>query len=267
VPGHLTVASFNVHGGVDGWGRPFDVVAACRRLDADVIVLEEVWSPDQGQAVVAQVGADLGYRVTSVPMARARMFPVPRAAGHRWGPVLRTRPGVGMRVVPGRRGTEPGTGPTAAAGALGTVGIALLARPGCAPAEVIELGQQGGDSVRRFALQASVPVDGSSLIVTGTHMPHLRHGSPRRLRLLAGRLPRPETPAVLMGDMNLWGPPLTALLPGWSRAVRGRTWPSWRPLFQIDHVLVTTPVRVLHSEVVDVPGSDHLPIRATLSVR
>ena len=41
----LTIASYNIH-----WGRgpkrrghpPFDVVAACRRLDADVLVLQEI---------------------------------------------------------------------------------------------------------------------------------------------------------------------------------------------------------------------------------
>jgi hypothetical protein len=41
----LVVASFNVHGGVDGFGRPFDVIAACGELDADLVVLQESWSP------------------------------------------------------------------------------------------------------------------------------------------------------------------------------------------------------------------------------
>ncbi len=264
--GQLIVSSFNIHGGVDGWGRPFDVVGACRRLEADVLMLAEVWTPEHGSAMVDRLAAELGYRVTHVPMAPARIFPVPSAAGQRWGPVLRTRSGVGMRVVPRRRRTGAPTGSSELPGALGTVGIALLVRSGSGAAEVIDLGRMGGDSVPRFAVQVPVPVDGGSLVVTGTHMSHLRNGSPRQLRLLARSLPSPDTPGVLMGDMNLWGPPLTALFPGWSRAVRGRTWPAWRPLFQIDHVLVTAAVRVLESEVVVVEGSDHLPVRATLSI-
>lgn len=261
------MASFNVHGGVDGWGRAFDVVAICRRLEADVLVLQEVWTPGGGEGVADQVAAELGYRATVVPMARAKMFPVPPRPGTKWGPVLRNHPGVGMQVLPPPQTPRVGTGHRYP-GTLGTSGIALLTRSafGDAPAEVIELGSQGGDPVRRVALQAGVLVDGERLVVTATHMSHLRHGSPRQLRLLGGRLPPRRQPAVLMGDMNLWGPPLSALFPGWSRAVRGRTWPSWRPVFQIDHVLVTAPVRVVESQVVELPGSDHLPVRAVLAL-
>ena len=45
----VTVASFNLH-----WGhrprsyKPYDLVAACRQLDADVLALQEVWRPDGG---------------------------------------------------------------------------------------------------------------------------------------------------------------------------------------------------------------------------
>ena len=44
--------------------------------------------------------------------------------------------------------------------------------------------------------------------------------------------------------MNLWGPPVRAFLPGWHRAVKGRTWPAWHPHSQIDHILVRGEVRV-----------------------
>jgi hypothetical protein len=42
----LTVANFNIHAGIDGWGRPYDFVSACRQIDADVLVLEETWTGD-----------------------------------------------------------------------------------------------------------------------------------------------------------------------------------------------------------------------------
>ena len=49
LPATLTLATFNVHMGVDGWGRPFDVVGECAPLDADVLVMQESWEPDDGE--------------------------------------------------------------------------------------------------------------------------------------------------------------------------------------------------------------------------
>ena len=63
------VASYNVHGGVDGFGRPFDVVGACRQVDADVLVLQETWSPDEGRSLAHRVGDTLGYHVEELAMA------------------------------------------------------------------------------------------------------------------------------------------------------------------------------------------------------
>ncbi len=109
-------------------------------------------------------------------------------------------------------------------------------------------------------------MDGRPLRVIGIHMSHLSHGSVLQLRVLHRLLATSPTPAVLAGDMNMWGPPLSALLPGWSRAVRGRTWPAWRPVAQLDHILVTRGVRRWGAgEVVPVIGSDHLPVRARVS--
>jgi len=260
----FSVASFNVHGGIDGWGRPFDVVDACRRLDADVLVLQETWSPlDEGggakEGLAEEVAASLGYRLTAVPVAPARRYPVPPDHGAGWGPLGGRRQALGLRVEVGGRG--PGT---RSLGRRGVVGIAVLTRLPVAGTDVLDLGRFGRDRVRRVALR--VTVGGPDVVVVGTHLPHIRHGSPVHVRRLQGLLPDTETPAVLMGDMNMWGPPLTAMLPGWSRAVRGRSWPAWRPLFQIDHILVTRVVRVMESGVVEIKGSDHLPVRAQLAV-
>jgi len=64
--------------------------------------------------------------------------------------------------------------------------------------------------------------------------------------------------------MNLWGPPLSLLLPGWRRAVRGRTWPAWRPHSQPDHIFVNEAVAVGGSSVVRAGNSDHRAVRAIL---
>ncbi len=256
MPASVSVASLNLHGGVDGWGRPFDAVEACRQVDADVLVLQEAFMPDSEPGLADQVASALGYRTTWLQMGRARRYPPPSEARADWGPVWRGRPGVGMRVIPGVR--DDGA-------QRGAVGIGLLSRLPTSEPAVIELGRMGGDPLRRLALRTELCAPGGGLIVVGTHLSHIRQGSPLLVRRLRRHLPPPDTAAVLLGDMNMWGPPLSALLPGWTRGVRGRSWPAWRPLFQIDHILVTRAVTVHSGEVLAPFGSDHRPVRAVLS--
>ena len=52
----FTVASWNVHAGIDGWGRIFDVSLAVADLDADFTVLLEAFEPDQGLAFMETLG-------------------------------------------------------------------------------------------------------------------------------------------------------------------------------------------------------------------
>ena len=61
------------------------------------------------------------------------------------------------------------------------------------------------------------------------------------------------------GTWNFWGPPVSALLPGWTRGLRGRTWPAHRPHSQIDHILVRG-ARFRRSWTVHTDASDHLPL-------
>ncbi len=88
-----------------------------------------------------------------------------------------------------------------------------------------------------------------------------------QLRRLRPQLPPPEQPTVIVGDFNLWGPAVAAMLPGWRRAVRGRTWPAHRPHSQIDHVLVRDDVDVVDATILGEVGSDHRPLRVTLRLR
>jgi endonuclease/exonuclease/phosphatase (EEP) superfamily protein YafD len=78
-------------------------------------------------------------------------------------------------------------------------------------------------------------------------------------------MPPSSVPAVLAGDMNMWGPPVTSYFPGWRRALRSRTWPAHRPHSQLDHVLVTSSVRVLDARVIPFTGSDHRPVVVRLA--
>jgi endonuclease/exonuclease/phosphatase family metal-dependent hydrolase len=302
----ITVASYNVHGGLDGWGRPFDVVEPCRQIDADVLVLQESWSPDVGRPLAHVLAAELGYTVIDMALARGRVLAPVSDAGSRWGPRVWERHSHGMRLNhgharaasqrPAQRRTE---GRRAERGAWG---IAVLSRLPVLRSRTLDLGQLRSDPARRGAIIADLDAGGIRLTMVGTHFAHLTQGSPihmRRLRRALGALagnghaeggpssshpgrapvpvepirtsPSPDdatpVPAVLAGDMNLWGPPLLALFPGWVRAVRGRTWPSWTwPVVQTDHILVTRAVRTVAGEVLRVGGSDHYPVKARLLI-
>jgi endonuclease/exonuclease/phosphatase family metal-dependent hydrolase len=255
-----------VHGGVDGWGRPFDVVAECAALDADVLVLQESWAPSEGgPSTAATVGDHLGYDVIEEGMARGRLFDPDPSADHRWGPRPR-HAHVSFRLDDPRSRRlnfdrlHPHFSP-------GTFGIAVLTRIPVSDRAVISLGQLKRDPARRLAITCTVPVGDEALTVVGTHMSHLLQRSPVQFRELRSLLPDPGVSAVaLAGDMNLWGPPLAALFPGWRRAVRGRTWPSFRPHSQLDHVLVTPSVSVIDARIAERSGSDHLPVRVSLGV-
>jgi endonuclease/exonuclease/phosphatase family metal-dependent hydrolase len=271
----VVVASYNVHGGVDGWGRPFDVVEACRVVGADVVVLQESWRADGEASVAERVACALGYVATELTFSRGRIIAPPVDGATGWGPPLWSRQHHGMRLDR-RRPARSGASRSHAQvrlGVRGTWGIAVLTRPAVTATRTIDLGQLPTDPARRGAVVVDLALEddgrAASLTVVGTHMAHLTQGSPRHVAQLR-RAIKDLVPgsAVLAGDMNLWGPPLSAALPGWSRAVRGRSWPTWssQPFAQTDHLLVTRAVRVVHGEVVRVSGSDHFPVRATIDI-
>ena len=282
----LVVASFNLHAGVDGWARPYDVVGACRRIDADVLVLEENWAPDNGRSLASIVADELGYDCTEVALARGRLrhpLAPPRADGgpasfgprRAWRRSQRVWPFSleGRRRAPGDCGEgAAAAGPPPHPAVEGSWGLALLSRLRCGESEVLEVAGLRRDRTRRAAVLTPV-VPGADrggeaavLLVAGTHLGHLHHGSLRQMRGLAADLSASRGPAVVLGDLNCWGPLVLAMMPGWRRAVRGRTWPARRPHSQVDHILVRGGVRVLHAEVLAPLGSDHRAVRARIAL-
>ena len=235
----LIVASFNIR-----WGRrprtnePFDVIKACRRLDADVLALQEVWRPDGEASIAEEVADSLGYEIHQTWTGRAVVEPKCRFVG--------------------RTGAAVGTGDW---------GQALLTRVAHGPVTEHRLDGFLFDPTDRAVMTADVAIDGTTLTVGASHFPHLEHISPLLRWRLRGVLPQPDQPAVLMGDFNMWRWVARFILPGWNDTVRGPTWPSRRPTFQIDHLFATPSVATTDAEVVPVGASDHLPIRARVSLR
>src|SRR6202044_3281563 len=229
----VTLASLNLHGGLTSHGEPFDVAGACHRLKADVITLQEAWRPEAEPDVVTSVAAALGAQVRHRGLARA---------------TSRARLGLG---------TDRGAG---------TWGLAVLSTLPVTGYQEIELGRAPGDRIGRAAqvLTLATP-GGAALRVVNTHLTH-RYSSPVQLALLVRRLATGSpVPTVIVGDLNM-PRPATVVARGYRPVVRGRTFPADRPLIQLDHMLLRGRVAALGAEVAGPLGSDHLPIRAQLSL-
>jgi endonuclease/exonuclease/phosphatase family metal-dependent hydrolase len=273
----LTVANFNMHAGVDGWGRPFDLIAVCRDLQSDVLVLEESWTsaedgaPDEvGQA--EQIAAALGYEAVTCALAEGRRARADPEATDKWMPPQGLRSGRNALFFDSER---PYSAPVSASSRFteaepGSWGIAVLTRRGLKVdgTRIVHLPRLQRDRVRRAAIVVDLTVEGLPISVIGTHMSHLQFGSHRHYAALKQRLRTEARPvAVLLGDMNLWGPPVRIFLPQWHRAVKGKTWPAGKPHSQIDHILVRGGIEIIRGEVCPDGGSDHRPVRAELALR
>ena len=79
----LTIVSFNAHAGLqprrDGRCTPYDLVEVLRGFDdADVIVLQESFIPDDEPAAVQKVAAELGAQLHELPLGRVKLDPWPQ---------------------------------------------------------------------------------------------------------------------------------------------------------------------------------------------
>ncbi len=228
----ITLASLNMHGGVDRHGTPYDVGAACHHLKGDIITLQEAWRPARQPDPVAAAADSLGVAARFHALAADTTL-------------------ARLRVGPD---TSPGSWGLAVLTALPVLGY-----------DVIDLGQSPGDAIRRGAQLVTVATPGGgTLRVANAHLTH-RFTSPVQLLWLVSRLAASDEPTVIVGDLNM---PRAATLVafGYRRVLRGRTFPAHRPLVELDHVLTGRGVTGTDGEVLSGVGSDHLPIRAQLSL-
>jgi endonuclease/exonuclease/phosphatase (EEP) superfamily protein YafD len=234
----LTIGSFNTHWGVRWHGERgrIDVVGTCLAMDADVVVLQESWRPSSGEVDADRLAAAMGATLHEIPL------------------LSDAHPNRPRRV-------QPPPGPP------GTSGLAVISRLPVLERRDIDLGHALGDDVlRRFGLVLTVDVCGIPVTVAGLHASHRLWGSLPQLRRLDRALAG-GPPSVIAGDCNMWGPPISMVLRGRRRAVRGRTWPSPRPHSQIDHVWIDDRLEAVEAQVLADAGSDHRPVRARLRVR
>ena len=234
MPDAVTVASINLHCGMGTRGQPFDVEAAILGLDAPVILLQETWSPASGAADPIESAAKaMGAQVLRAPMRRIADL--------------------------AHLGIQAPAGP-------GDLGIAILTTLPASDYEVMDLGHIPGDVASRVAQIITIDLPGGGAVrIGGTHLTH-RLASPAQLARLLLKLRSGVLPTVIAGDLNMpWQ--LARLAPGYSPAVRGRTWPAELPLLQLDHILAGPGARAVAGTVLPPAGSDHLPVRADISIR
>jgi endonuclease/exonuclease/phosphatase family metal-dependent hydrolase len=216
-------------------GPRFDAAAIVRGFDADVVVVPESWRDLSGIGMLDEL-VDDGYRIEVLPFVTFEFGKRDPSLGH---------PGEGVWE------------------------LALCSRLPITARWTIPIGSIRHDPASpRSALACTVDVNGTPVDIVGVHVSsRLWTLAPlRHLNALRPGLPARDRAAVVAGDCNFWGPGVVSVLPGWRRALRGRTWPSARPHSQIDHVLVRDNVSAVSGEVLPMTPSDHRPVRARLRV-
>jgi endonuclease/exonuclease/phosphatase family metal-dependent hydrolase len=208
-------------------------------LDADVVVVSETWRDDDGHAMLDPL-ARAGYRIEAIDFMYLK---------HR-------------RDRARARDAIP---------SIGMWQLAVCSRYPVTACRAVPIGHFPLDPVgTRHALVCSIDAGGTTVEVVGLHTSsrfYLGASLYHLLRLRRAIDDGAVRADVVAGDFNLWGPPVSAVFPSWRRAVRGATYPSYRPHSQIDHILVRDRIEVVGGEVLAATPSDHRPVRARLRTR
>jgi endonuclease/exonuclease/phosphatase family metal-dependent hydrolase len=264
----VRVATFNLHAGVDGYGRETNAVEHAISLGADVLICPELWRGDDGGDLYRELTSRQSMEGLFVPLARAERVSS-GSGGRSWQPRLAHFTGerglffdehrpLTLAQRRRRRGErlEPGTW-----------GLGLMTRLPVDELRVESLGRLPRERVTRAVIVATLRAADRPFHVVAVHGAHLSHGSYRqyaRIRAIVASLDA-AAPVILGGDFNSWRPLLRVLLPGWRSLVRARTWPARTPHSQIDHLFARGPWRSLGGGASD-GGSDHRALYADVEL-
>jgi endonuclease/exonuclease/phosphatase family metal-dependent hydrolase len=127
----------------------------------------------------------------------------------------------------------------------------------------------------RGAIRADLLVEGRRLRVIGMHLDlsGLRRRQQVRSILAHNAACAAACPAVLMGDFNEWarhGGCFHEFSGAWQLLAPGRSFPSRRPIAQLDRIVASGDWQVVaagvHHSALATQGSDHLPVWARLEL-
>jgi endonuclease/exonuclease/phosphatase family metal-dependent hydrolase len=244
----MRVATFNILNGrvpTDQHVDPAGLAAAVKRLDADILALQEV---DQNQH-------RSGFSDLTSVAAEAMDAP-----HHRFVAAIHGSPGATWVAATGDEQ------PDSAA-----YGVALLSRYPVRGWQVIRLEPVPFRVPMRFkgrlrpylvtdeprvAVLATIETPVGECTVVGTHLSFIPWWNVRQLRKVVRAAADCSEPVVLMGDLNM-GPERAAHTTGMRAAASHPTYPADGAREQIDHILVRGPVRVGASGALALPISDH----------
>jgi endonuclease/exonuclease/phosphatase family metal-dependent hydrolase len=156
---------------------------------------------------------------------------------------------------------------------LGWHGNALLVRRGFTVAEagIVPL----PTLEPRGAVRADLIAGGRRIRGVGMHLDLSGLRRRQQLRAILAHLDRCDDPCptVLMGDLNEWslhGGSLREFHSPWRVLAPGRTFPSRRPVAQLDRIVISAQWQLVdlgvHHSPLAVRGSDHLPAWTRLSL-
>jgi len=229
----LTFATYNIHKavGLDRRRDPERILGILHEIDADVIALQEA-------------DRRFGRRESVLPLQSLDDL------GH-------------YKPVPLNHRPE----------SIGWHGNALLVRREFAIAEagVVPL----PTLEPRGAVRVDLLAAGRRIRVVGMHLDISGLRRRQQLRTILAHLDRcgHPCPTVVMGDCNEWSLHRGALRefhPPWRVLVSGRSYPSRRPVAQLDRIVVSPDWHVeesqVHHSALAARGSDHLPVWARLAL-
>ncbi len=227
----LTFASYNIHKaiGLDRRRDPDRILSVLREIDADVVALQEA-------------DRRFGRRVSALPLAaiddHTPYRPVP----------LNERPD-----------------------SLGWHGNALLVRRDI---DILDAAVVPLPTLEpRGAIRVDLATGGHRLRVVGMHLDLSGLRRRQQVRSILGHISRCDghCPTVLMGDFNEWalhGGAFREFGEQWRVLAPGRSFPSRRPVAQLDRIVVSGEWHVeetaVHHSALAARGSDHLPVMARL---
>ncbi len=237
----MRTVTFNIHAGVDGYGRVTGALDELIDLRPDLVFVQELWRGDTlDQFVIIRDKLNLqgdyaslgeGERVTAQPGGRGWQQPLALLHGEEGlffegYRELKPRQAERRQKVQGLES--------------GSWGVALLTNRQILSLRIEPLTQLPRDKVRRALIVAKLRDEDREFYAVALHGAHLSHGSLRQYREVAAHVTAlsDELPTVIGGDFNCWRPLLRTVLPGWRSGVRRKTWPAWRPHSQIDHLLL-----------------------------
>ena len=229
----LTFASYNIHKavGLDRRRDPDRILAVLHEIDADVVALQEA-------------DRRFGRRETVLPRQMIDDLSDYRPVA------LNHRPD-----------------------SIGWHGNALLVKRGIAVADagVVPL----PTLEPRGAVRADLIAHGHRIRVSGMHLDLSGLRRRQQLRTILADVLRcgPACPAVLMGDFNEWalhGGCWREFHAPWRVLAPGRSFPSRRPVAQLDRIVISDEWRIeaarVHHSALAAVASDHLPVVAKLDL-